>query len=123
MSTERIEKLKLEYTGRSVVVDSDRPALARWARQPGRVKTINYNGRALVQFEGADQSWHEIELDDLKVVDTPSPESAGGNGLAGSGQAGSNGQHDESPATRPTTQRLSRLELARMGMQTPHEAR
>jgi len=68
MRLERVEKLREDYEGKLVKIVSDRPELARLAGKSGRVKTINCNGRALVQFEGADRSWYDIALDDLKVV-------------------------------------------------------
>jgi hypothetical protein len=60
MLAEDLEKLRQQYAGKRVVVDARRPELARLADLPGRVITINSNGHALVQFEGADQGWHEI---------------------------------------------------------------
>ena len=122
MSNERIEKLKLEYTGQLAEVDSDRPELARWAGSRGRVRTINYNGRALVQFDDPDQGWHEIELDDLKVIDPPSQETNGENGVADNAPANSNGQSNGEPVAAEKKPRLSRLELARQGMPSPPTA-
>jgi hypothetical protein len=69
MLPERIEELKRQYTGRCVAVDPQRPELARMAGRLGRVQTINYNGRALVQFEGGDPGWYDIDLDYLRVVE------------------------------------------------------
>jgi hypothetical protein len=60
MSPEDFDKLKRKYKGMRVLVDGRRPELARLANVPGRVVTINDNGQALVQFDGADQSWHDI---------------------------------------------------------------
>ncbi len=60
MSAAELEKLKQQFVGQRVLVDGRRPELARLADVPGRVVTINCNGHALVQFEGADQGWHEI---------------------------------------------------------------
>lgn len=72
MFTEQIEKLKAEYTDRYVVVDPSRPELARFRKYVGRVKTVNMNGRALVQFDGDNHvGWYDIELDFLKVVEPP----------------------------------------------------
>jgi hypothetical protein len=39
------------------------------AGQPGRVKTINFNGRALVQFDGPDRGWYDIDPGCLKLVE------------------------------------------------------
>jgi hypothetical protein len=61
MTLKDIEILRQQYTGKQVLVDSRRPELARFANVPGRVVTINDNGRALVLFEGADKGWHDID--------------------------------------------------------------
>ncbi|MBN1395166.1 MAG: hypothetical protein JW959_09095 [Pirellulales bacterium] len=71
MTPERIEQLKREYTGRRVTVDARRPELARWIDVPGRVATVNFNGRALVQFDGPDPSWHDIDPAFLKLEPSP----------------------------------------------------
>ena len=72
MVFEQIEKLKQQYTDKYVVVDENRPELRRFKGQTGLVKTVNMNGRALVQFNVESRwSWHDIELDFLKVVDRP----------------------------------------------------
>ena len=62
-------RLKQQYVGKRVVVDSHRPELARWANVPGQVITINCNGLALVQFEGADPSRHDIDPKFLSIQD------------------------------------------------------
>jgi hypothetical protein len=67
MSAEKLKKLRQLYVGQRVLVDARRPELARLADMPGRVVTINCNGHALVQFEGADQAWHEIDPEFLKL--------------------------------------------------------
>jgi hypothetical protein len=69
--TEDLEQLKTEYAGQCVVVDAQRPELARFADKRGRVKTINANGRALVQFEGPDPVWYDIHPDFLRIVKEP----------------------------------------------------
>ena len=71
MSPEKLEYLKRQYAGKRVVVDAQRPELARFADVPGRVVAINCNGRALVQFEGADAGWHDIEPAFLKREPSP----------------------------------------------------
>ena len=72
MSFETIERLKQEYTDKYVVVDAHTPELKRFVGLTGTVKTINMNGRALVQFDGAvDISWYDIDLAYLTVVDQP----------------------------------------------------
>jgi hypothetical protein len=71
MLPEEVDKLRVEYTGRQVMVDAQRPELARLAGKLGCVKSVNFNGRALVQFEGPDQGWYDIDPEFLKVVDKP----------------------------------------------------
>lgn len=107
MNNQRIEKLKQQYTGQWVIVDVERPELAQLLGKPGRVKTVDFNGRALVQFEGVDRSWHDVELDYLKVIDPPEPPKP---------------RASPAPAEQPKPARaapaagakLSRLELARL---------
>ncbi len=74
MLRERIEQLQQEYTDQYVIVEGGPPEMAQLRNRVGRVKTINMNGRALIQFEGADKSRHDVELDYVKVVDKPEPE-------------------------------------------------
>jgi hypothetical protein len=74
MVFDNIEKLKRQWTDKYVIADTARPELARFKGMSGRVKTINMNGRALVQFdEDANIGWYDISLDYLKVVDAPLP--------------------------------------------------
>jgi hypothetical protein len=61
MSPQDVEKLCQQYAGKQVFVDPQRPELARLANVSGRIVTINQNGRALVQFDGADSGWHDID--------------------------------------------------------------
>jgi hypothetical protein len=67
MITADIDILKKKYDGRTVSLDAQRPELARMADLRGRVITINCNGHALVQFEGPDPGWYEIEPEYLKI--------------------------------------------------------
>ncbi|MCA9231878.1 MAG: hypothetical protein KDA57_14610 [Planctomycetales bacterium] len=71
----QIEKIKQEYTDKYVVVDGERPELARFSQMVGRVKTVNMSGRALVEFDDYHKNigWYDIDLDYLKVVDKPAP--------------------------------------------------
>ena len=72
MVFEQIEKLKVEYTDKYVVVDADRPELRRFKSMTGVVRTINMNGRALVEFDAFQNiGWYDIDLDFLRVVDKP----------------------------------------------------
>ncbi len=72
MVFEHIERLKHEYTDKSVVVDNGRTDLSRFRGLVGTVITVNMSGRALVQFNGHnDIGRYDIDLDFLKVVDQP----------------------------------------------------
>jgi len=75
MVFEEVERLQREYTDKYVVVDAQRPELARFADYTGIVKTINYNGRALVEFLdfNANIAWFDIGLDYIKIVPKPDP--------------------------------------------------
>jgi pyruvate/2-oxoglutarate dehydrogenase complex dihydrolipoamide acyltransferase (E2) component len=70
-----IEKIKQDYTDKYVMVDPQRPELARFADVVGQVKTVNMSGRALVEFLDyhLNIGWYDIELEFLKVVDKPLP--------------------------------------------------
>jgi hypothetical protein len=71
MLPEEVERLRGQYTDQYVVADAERPELARFAGRKGQVKTINMNGRALVQFDGADQAWYDIDLSHLHFTEKP----------------------------------------------------
>jgi len=69
MLPEQVEELKRQYTDKHVIVDQTRPELGRFRHMTGRIKTINMNGRALVQFDGDNnRGWYDIELEFLKVT-------------------------------------------------------
>lgn len=72
MSIERAEKLKELLTDKFVVVDAGVPELKRFQNWTGKVRTVNMNCRALVEFDGpVDIGWYDIDPDYLKVVDGP----------------------------------------------------
>lgn len=74
MSIARAETLKCELTDKYVVVAKNVPELKRFVGLTGVVKTVNMNGRALVQFDGpVDISWYDIDPAYLTVVDEPLP--------------------------------------------------
>ena len=52
------ERLKREWTDRYVTVNPDRPELARFRGIVGRVITVNYNNKALIDFQ--DGGWYDI---------------------------------------------------------------
>jgi hypothetical protein len=73
-----IAQLQAEWTDKPVtVVSTVAPLgtrLARFVGKPGVVKTVNQNGRALVQFEGTeDIGWYDIDPSDLRLRNEPSP--------------------------------------------------
>jgi hypothetical protein len=77
MVFDHIEQLKREWTDKYVIADTSRPELARFKGMTGVVKTVNMNGRALVQFDGnSNIGWYDIALDYLKVVPQPLPKAA-----------------------------------------------
>jgi hypothetical protein len=72
MPPTEVEKLKREWTGRRVTIDSDSPQLRRFRELLGTVVTLNMNSRALVRFDGSvDIGWYDIALADLKPVAAP----------------------------------------------------
>jgi hypothetical protein len=108
---DRVERVRREYTEKYVVVDATRPELARFGGFVGQVKTVNMNGRAMVEFVDyyRNRGWHDIELDDLKVVDKPAPEKA-----VAAAMAKPVAKKSSPPlGSKPAEKRLSPLEMAR----------
>jgi hypothetical protein len=70
-----IERLKHELTDKYVIVTGDRPELARFDGYVGQVKTVNFSGRALVEFTGYlnNPAWFDIDPVCLRIVDAPPP--------------------------------------------------
>ena len=54
----RIEALRAEWTDQFVRANPDRPELRRFGDTVGRVITVNFNGKALVDFQ--DGGWYDI---------------------------------------------------------------
>lgn len=83
MSTiEKAERLKKELTDKWVVV-ANAPELKRFANLTGKVKTVNMNCRALVEFDGpVDVGWYDIDTSYLTVVEGPKPKKAEAHGEA-----------------------------------------
>lgn len=74
---ERVERLKTEWTDKYVVIASPAPELARFAAATGLVKTVNMNGRCLVEFDQYNNvGWYDIDPSALKVVPKPLPKPA-----------------------------------------------
>src|SRR5262245_7519274 len=72
MFVDEMEQLKRRWTDKYVVVDEARPELRRFRGLTGTVKTVNFSGRALVQFDGYNNiGWFDIDPKFLKVIDAP----------------------------------------------------
>jgi hypothetical protein len=67
MTTSELDILKKKFAGKTVTVDAQRPELMRMAGLRGKVISVNCNGGALVQFEGPDEAWYEIEPEYLEI--------------------------------------------------------
>jgi hypothetical protein len=78
MFSDVAETLKSQFTDKYVKVDANRPELARFRDIVGQVKTVNMNGRALVQFLDyhLNIGWYDIDLNSLTVVDAPPKDAA-----------------------------------------------
>ena len=65
----RYEQLKREWTDQYVVVNPERPELRRFEGIAGRVVTVNYNNKAVVDFQ--DGGWYDItaSTDYLRKLD------------------------------------------------------
>lgn len=53
-----IDEIRREWTDRHVVVDAGRPELKRFEGMVGRIVTVNYSGKAIVDF--CDGAWYDI---------------------------------------------------------------
>lgn len=73
-----IERLKSEWTDRYVVVETAVPELARFGQATGLVRTVNMNGRCLVEFDQFNNTaWYDIDPSYLTIVPKPEPKPAG----------------------------------------------
>ena len=73
MALDQIDRIIRDYTDKYVSVTDAPPSLARFQGLVGQVKTVNMNGRALVEFLNYHQNigWYDIDLDYLRIVDKP----------------------------------------------------
>ncbi len=70
MSFAAVEQLKSQYTDKLVEVDPSVPELRRFKGLVGTVKTVNMNGRLLVQFDHpVDIGWYDIDPAYLRLVE------------------------------------------------------
>ncbi len=72
VSIARCEELKREWTDQFVQVNADRPELKRFANRIGRVITVNYNGKAVIDF--ADGGWYDITASEEYLRKLPAAE-------------------------------------------------
>src|SRR5262245_27951364 len=67
-----IEALKSAWTDQFVRVRPGRPELERFAGRIGRVITVNFNGKALVDF--ADGAWYDVAASETVLEMVPAEE-------------------------------------------------
>jgi hypothetical protein len=65
----RIDELRRQWIDHYVVVNPECPELKRFGETVGRVVTVNYNGKAVVDFQ--DGAWYDIgaSTDFLRKLD------------------------------------------------------
>jgi len=124
MFSDTVEQLKSQYTDKYVKVDARRPELARFRDVVGQVKTVNMNGRALVEFLDyhLNMGWFDIDLSCLTVVEAPpkkvtaKPEAKRPHDKPEGKAAPTSGdkQVADAKAIAAAEKKLSPLELARM---------
>ncbi len=74
-SPAEVEQLKRTWTDKFVRVRDGRPEYARFAGKVGRVVTVNFAGKALVDF--ADGAWYDIPADAGHLEVVPDEEAKG----------------------------------------------
>ena len=112
MSIEQAEKLKRELTDKWVVVAEETPELRRFAALTGKVKTVNMNCRALVEFDGPeDIAWYDIDPQFLTVVDAPRPKAK----TAQKAKPSAGGEKKAAPAAKAPAGGGSPLDKIRAG--------
>jgi hypothetical protein len=75
VSIRRCEELKREWTDQYVTVNAERPELKRFAGRVGRVVTVNYNGKAVIDF--ADGGWYDVTASEEYLKKVPPEEAKG----------------------------------------------
>lgn len=58
LTQSQIEQLRTEWTDQFVKANVDRPELKRFGETIGRVVTVNWNGKAVIDFQ--DGGWYDI---------------------------------------------------------------
>jgi hypothetical protein len=74
-SPEKIEALKVEWTDQFVRVHPSHLELKRFENRIGRVVTVNFSGKALVDF--ADGGWYDITASPECLVKVSAEEAKG----------------------------------------------
>ena len=83
MVFEHIEKLKNEYTDKYVIVKEGYPELCRFQGMTGTVRTVNMNGRALVEFDAYNNiGWYGMVAPAGTPADVIAKLNAAGNAAA-----------------------------------------
>lgn len=119
MVFEHIEKLKSALTDKYVVVDESRPELKRFTGMTGTVKTVNFSGRALVQFDAHNNiGWFDIDPTFLRVIDAPLPKPVVEKGAKAAKPAAEKpaakpaaAKAEEKPAAKPAGAKMSMEEM------------
>ena len=63
LSAARIDSLRAEWTDQYVRANTVRPELKRFGDRVGRVVTVNWSGKALIDF--SDGAWYDITASPL----------------------------------------------------------
>jgi hypothetical protein len=58
LTSSEFEALRAEWTDQFVRVNANRPELKRFGETVGRVVTVNWNGKAVIDFQ--DGGWYDI---------------------------------------------------------------
>jgi hypothetical protein len=66
------EAVKLAWTDQYVTVNPERPELKRFVGIVGRVVTVNFNGKAIVDFQ--DGGWYDITASEEYLTRVPAEE-------------------------------------------------
>lgn len=66
---DKMDELKRVWTDRYVTAKSELPELKRFDGRVGRVVTVNYSGKAIVDF--ADGAWYDIPASEEHLVVLP----------------------------------------------------
>lgn len=75
VSFDKAEDLKREWTDQFVKVNPEQPELKRFAELVGRVVSVNYSGKALIDF--ADGGWYDITASEAFLTKISAEEAKG----------------------------------------------